>query len=281
MALVHAGSGQPSARYEYAPFGEPLRVTGDAALLNPFRFSTKYTDDETGLLYYGYRYYSPTLAKWLNRDPLEEEGGLNLYAFVQNNPINFVDALGEMLLDVTATGAYQDDAKLAQAKTGSSFISKIKDAVEAYSDAQDFIATISDVADDDVFFGALSKNNETFSSQLAGKGKEVYVLRDSSTDKVVYGGIAKDPNERFKQHTGKRGKFAGRAASLVVEIITGGRVPTHDARNMEQALIHSYGLKKNGGKLDNSINSISPDRSDYASRLKSGFKALKDNGFDF
>lgn len=95
MALVNAGSGQPSARYEYAPFGEPLRVTGDAALLNPFRFSTKYTDDETGLLYYGYRYYSPTLAKWLSRDPLEEEGGLNLYAFCLNNPINTFDPLGQ------------------------------------------------------------------------------------------------------------------------------------------------------------------------------------------
>lgn len=95
MALVHAGSGQPSARYEYAPFGEPLRVTGDAALLNPFRFSTKYTDDETGLLYYGYRYYSPGTGKWTSRDPIEEDGGINLYAFCLNDCINGYDALGQ------------------------------------------------------------------------------------------------------------------------------------------------------------------------------------------
>lgn len=94
MALVNAGSGQPSARYEYAPFGEPLRVTGDAALLNPFRFSTKYTDDETGLLYYGYRYYSPSSGKWISRDPKGESGGNNLYAFIDNSPIDFWDSLG-------------------------------------------------------------------------------------------------------------------------------------------------------------------------------------------
>lgn len=97
MALLKADSSTLSAKYEYAPFGEPLRVTGDAALLNPFRFSTKYTDDETGLLYYGYRYYSPAQGKWISRDPLGEEGGNNLYAFVQNDPINAIDPNGENL----------------------------------------------------------------------------------------------------------------------------------------------------------------------------------------
>jgi len=38
------------------------------------RFSTKYTDDETGLVYYGYRYYSPELGRWINRDPLGDSG---------------------------------------------------------------------------------------------------------------------------------------------------------------------------------------------------------------
>ena len=42
------------------------------------RFSTKYYDAETDLYYYGYRYYSPSLGRWISRDPIEEEGGLNL-----------------------------------------------------------------------------------------------------------------------------------------------------------------------------------------------------------
>jgi len=64
------------------------------AKLNPFRFSTKYQDDETGLVYYGYRYYDPGTGRWLSRDPIGERGGLNLYAYVGNNPVNFYDPYG-------------------------------------------------------------------------------------------------------------------------------------------------------------------------------------------
>ena len=48
--------GSCRAVYQFGPFGELLRATGPMAMVNPFRFSTKYQDDETGLLYYGYRY---------------------------------------------------------------------------------------------------------------------------------------------------------------------------------------------------------------------------------
>ena len=61
---------------------------------NPFRFSTKWFDDETGLYYYGYRYYSPRLGRWINRDPLEEDGGLNLYGLLGNCANNLVDPHG-------------------------------------------------------------------------------------------------------------------------------------------------------------------------------------------
>ena len=53
-----------------------------------FWFSTKYLDHETGLYYYGYRFYNPELKRWLNRDPIEERGGVPLYCFVNNNPIH-------------------------------------------------------------------------------------------------------------------------------------------------------------------------------------------------
>ena len=58
------------------------------AKANPFRFSTKYQDDETDLLYYGYRYYGASTGRWTNRDPWEEKGGKNLYAFVKSDPLN-------------------------------------------------------------------------------------------------------------------------------------------------------------------------------------------------
>ena len=55
---------------------------------------SKYFDTETGLYYYGYRYYDPETGRWLSRDPLEEEGGINLYEFLGNDPINFYDPYG-------------------------------------------------------------------------------------------------------------------------------------------------------------------------------------------
>ena len=61
------------AHYEYDPFGRTVAATGPLALENKWRFSTKYTDSETGLVYYGYRYYSPGLGRWISRDPLSEQ----------------------------------------------------------------------------------------------------------------------------------------------------------------------------------------------------------------
>ena len=93
--LVDSADGTLDAKYEYAAFGETLRVGGTAiADDNPFRFSTKYLDSESGLIYYGYRYYSPSLGRFLNRDPIGELGGSNLYAFVENDPGKWVGLLG-------------------------------------------------------------------------------------------------------------------------------------------------------------------------------------------
>lgn len=76
------------------PFGEVIRLSGPMAKVNPFRFSTKYYDDETDLIYYGYRYYKPSTGRWIGRDPAGEDGGLNLYAILSNDPIDDVDYVG-------------------------------------------------------------------------------------------------------------------------------------------------------------------------------------------
>ncbi len=83
-------SGNRVATYTYGPFGQLLSMDGGLAEENPLRFSSEYFDDETGLVYYNYRYYSPRMGRWINRDPIEEEGGVNLYANCQNNLIAVV-----------------------------------------------------------------------------------------------------------------------------------------------------------------------------------------------
>ena len=79
--------------YAYGPFGEVVRASGPMAGQNPSQFSTKYTDAETGLNYYGYRYYNPSTGRWISRDPIGENGGLNLMSS-RNNPVSQVNSLG-------------------------------------------------------------------------------------------------------------------------------------------------------------------------------------------
>lgn len=92
--LVNAASGTIAAHYEYDPYGNLTNATGEQAGENPHRFSTKYFDQESNLYYYGYRYYSTEIGRWVSRDPVGERDGVNLYLFVSNNPTVFYDLLG-------------------------------------------------------------------------------------------------------------------------------------------------------------------------------------------
>lgn len=82
------------ATYEYSPFGKITAMTGDKADDNPIRFSSEYFDQETGLVYFNFRYYSPELGRWLSRDPIEEWGGINLYGMLGNDTVNQWDLWG-------------------------------------------------------------------------------------------------------------------------------------------------------------------------------------------
>ena len=114
--LVKAADGTTSAVYEYGPFGELLRATGPMAKANPFRFSTKFQDDETDLVYYGYRYLNTGTGRWLSGDPIAEKAFRAMilpmsfserevaklskgpfgpaYGFAHNDPVSRTDALG-------------------------------------------------------------------------------------------------------------------------------------------------------------------------------------------
>jgi RHS repeat-associated protein len=85
-------SGTVTARQRYDAYGNIIEQTGTAP--SNYGFSTKPMDQVTGLLYYGYRYYDPITGRWPSRDPIEEEGGINLYGFVGNNGVNWWDLYG-------------------------------------------------------------------------------------------------------------------------------------------------------------------------------------------
>ena len=103
-------TGQLVASYEYDAFGREVRAWGlntptenqppglpasrPWADLLPFHYSSKLRDVDSGFNYYGYRFYDPGAGRWLNRDPIGERGGVNLYGMVGNDAINWIDSLG-------------------------------------------------------------------------------------------------------------------------------------------------------------------------------------------
>jgi RHS repeat-associated protein len=92
IALSNAtGHRVETETYAYGPFGE---TNGPSDLGNPFRYTAQFYDAETGLYHYRARAYHPTLGRFLQPDPTGFADGMNLYAYVRNNPMNFVDPLG-------------------------------------------------------------------------------------------------------------------------------------------------------------------------------------------
>ena len=92
VAWTKSGATTPTSRYEYDAFGNTVVSEGNSP--SEFGFSTKVRDVETGLYYYGYRYYDPVTGRWPSRDPIGERGGLNLYGFVGNDGVMGVDISG-------------------------------------------------------------------------------------------------------------------------------------------------------------------------------------------
>lgn len=97
-------------KIDYDAFGNDVIVEnfGDVAKLPEFGFSTKINDAETGLSYYGYRFYDPKTGKWPSRDPMEEAGGVNLYAFVRNRAIDSIDVLGCLMYTEVDNEGYRN-----------------------------------------------------------------------------------------------------------------------------------------------------------------------------
>ena len=97
--------------YRYDPFGRLIGTPTDLAARNTQRFSSKDWHNPSGFYYFGYRFYDPATQRWLNRDPIDEQGGINLYRFAANSPVVRIDKTG---LDIWIEGANENEPPLHQ-----------------------------------------------------------------------------------------------------------------------------------------------------------------------
>jgi RHS repeat-associated protein len=87
------GSGSVAASYVYDSFGNLTASTG--TITNPFQYTGRELDSETGVYYYRARYYDPSAGRFLTEDPLRFSSGINFYPYVSNSPVDLNDPTGQ------------------------------------------------------------------------------------------------------------------------------------------------------------------------------------------
>jgi len=170
--MVKDEDGRLAAHYDDNAFGAQVAKAGIED--HGFWFSTKRYDSQTGLYYYGGRYYSPQNGKWINKDPIAEYGGHNLYAFVKNAPTNYIDKDGLQEFSTNAVANRNDGYSIETSffdalriiyglpfdiASGDIFRRQIDDN---YNDTQcDFLITITGIF-------SFKTKNEIFNTSISG-----------------------------------------------------------------------------------------------------------------
>ncbi len=109
---VTSGSSALQIRYDYDPYGGRTRIYGPSDV--DFGYTGHYHHAPSGLNLTLYRAYNPVFGRWLSRDPIGEEGGVNLYGYVENDPVDNTDSLGleTDTIEVTKSDGSWDQSNL-------------------------------------------------------------------------------------------------------------------------------------------------------------------------
>ena len=137
--------GEVVQHIEYVPFGEVFIEERNSIWNTPYLFNAKEFDEETGLYYYGARYYDPRLSLWISTDPLQEKyPHINSYCYTANNPVLFVDPDGKAIVKgAVAAFKYAKRIWSVYKKTGKLTPSNLKKAgLDEFLDIAGDIQTI-------------------------------------------------------------------------------------------------------------------------------------------
>jgi RHS repeat-associated protein len=126
---IITAQGKRIGELDYSPYGETTRASGQTT---DVRYAGMFYLPETGFYLTHYRFYDPNTGRWLNRDPIGERGGLNLYGYVGGNPVNYTDPLGLVVYyDQRLAGPLGE--LLAGSKTARDFYNELHNAKEIYT----------------------------------------------------------------------------------------------------------------------------------------------------
>ncbi|MFA5952933.1 MAG: RHS repeat-associated core domain-containing protein, partial [Hyphomicrobium sp.] len=299
--VAHAGdSGAVGQINTYGVFGEP-----GPANAGRFGFTGQAHLADTGLYHYKARVYAPALGRFLQPDPIGEAGGINLYAYGLNDPVNLTDPDGLQAIQLPPIYVYTSPpvpsgggippTQIAQQTVNSAIGSALR-GTSVQSVCAFFctmlggpVETSFGTYNHQMFgFGMEASSYAAAGIQLSVPGPEDYVLAAAGLGIALRGGttaVYRSLNAAGDvQYAGITNNLARRAAEhlrgsgIQVEKLIGG-LSRSDARSVEQALIEIHGLGKNGGTLLNRINSISRSNPAYANQLRRGYELLQTVGY--
>ena len=235
----------------FYPYGHSRNQFRPRQIEEPYQFTQKERDAESGLDYFGKRFYAPMIAKWISPDPLEEKGGgLNLYAYANGNPLKYYDPNGaEVKVTYKENGnkaVYHIDVKAVVVNTSSHPFSK--------QELQDYAASLKQTIETSYSGSASGK----FAGKFHGKKGTVTWNTTVSIEVIDDPGTLKkdDPRHVFRivdNNVDEQGRKKGSAAGTAT---VGGRIMNIEAGTF---------TRKKPGEVDETI----PGNKGYAREYES------------
>jgi len=139
-SLITDVDGNEAQHIEYIPFGEVFIDERNTTWTTPYKFNAKELDEETGLYYYGARYYDPETSVWISVDPLAEKyPGISPYAYCAGNPIIYIDPDGRLKIKFSASidltsGIFGLTAKVFGIGIQAKYLDGVKNGFKIYAE---------------------------------------------------------------------------------------------------------------------------------------------------
>ena len=296
LSMRADGGAQAIATQRFDPWG---KVAASSGTIPQFGYTGR-EPDATGLVFYRARYYHPQTGRFVSRDPLGFAAGINPYAYANGNPVRYNDPDGLLAQLAWNTGAqYWGQTTDWLGRNGTTLL----DGTQTVLDVAGLVPGFGEFADGAnalIYLGRGDYVNASLSGAamipFAGWGATAAKVGnrvDNAVDatralpipgntavyqsfdnlgNVNYIGITDNFSQRASTHLREKG--------IVIEAVPGLQgISRYDARAIEQVLIESHGLGKNGGTLLNQINSIAPTNPIYNSSVLRGQQLLNGIGY--